>query len=59
MEGSASAVEQQHYAHRLIAVGERLRRRAGGMKRAVIEGEVEAKNFILLPPITAEFNGGQ
>ncbi|HET9258336.1 MAG TPA: hypothetical protein VFO16_24495 [Pseudonocardiaceae bacterium] len=40
MEGSASGEEQRHYAHRLIAVGERLRRRADEMPGAVIDGEV-------------------
>jgi hypothetical protein len=42
MDTSASVAEQQHYAQRLIAVGERLQRRADGMRRAVIEGEVVA-----------------
>lgn len=36
MEGSASAIEQQHYAQRLIATGERLRRRADEMNHPVI-----------------------
>lgn len=40
MEGSASTAEQQDYAQRLIAAGERLWRRADGMNAAVIEGEV-------------------
>ncbi len=40
MEGSASEAEQRHYAKRLIAVGERLRRRADGMRGEVVEGEV-------------------
>lgn len=42
MDGSASVAEQQHYAQRLIAVGERLQRRADGMPGAVIDGEVVA-----------------
>ncbi len=42
MDGSASVTEQQHYAQRLIAVGQRLQRRADGMRGAVIEGEVVA-----------------
>jgi hypothetical protein len=42
MDASASTAEQQHYAQRLIAVGERLQRRADGMRGAVIEGEVVA-----------------
>ena len=42
MDGSVSVTEQQHYAQRLIEVGERLRRRADGMRGAVIEGKVIA-----------------
>ncbi|MGH3976902.1 MAG: hypothetical protein ACRDS9_26820 [Pseudonocardiaceae bacterium] len=39
MDGSsASVAEQQDYAQRLIAAGERLRRRADGMAQ-VVEGE--------------------
>ncbi|MCA1670877.1 MAG: hypothetical protein LC799_01280 [Actinobacteria bacterium] len=53
MEDSASAAEQAHYAERLIAAGERLRRRADGMAVAVVEGGVgegyEAP--LVLPPI--------
>jgi hypothetical protein len=40
MEGSASITEQQPYAERLIAVGERLRQRASEPVEVVIEGEV-------------------
>jgi hypothetical protein len=40
MDGSASVAEQQHYAQRLIAAGERLHRRADGIREVVIEGEV-------------------
>lgn len=40
MEGSASAREQAYYAERLIAVGERLRRRAEAMAGTVIEGDI-------------------
>lgn len=41
MEGSASIAEQQSYAERLIAIGERLRRRTGETVEAtVVEGEV-------------------
>lgn len=54
MEGSASAVEQRHYAKRLIAAGGRLRRRADGMDGAVIEGEVVAGASIALPAHTVE-----
>jgi hypothetical protein len=42
MDGSASVAEQQHYAQRLIAVGERLQRRADGIREVVIEGEIVA-----------------
>jgi hypothetical protein len=40
MDGSASVVEQQNYAHGLIAAGERLWLRAAGMGVAIVEGEV-------------------
>ena len=40
MEGSASAREQTHYADRLIAAGEWLRRRAEAMGGTVIEGDM-------------------
>lgn len=42
MDGSASVAEQLHYTQRLIAVGERLWRRADGMTGAVVDGEVVA-----------------
>lgn len=42
MDESASVAEQRHYAQRLIAVGERLQRRADGMRETVIDGEVVA-----------------
>ncbi|MGH3919351.1 MAG: hypothetical protein ACRDSG_10005 [Pseudonocardiaceae bacterium] len=51
MDGSASVVEQRNYAQRLIAVGERLQRRADGMGGAVIEGEV-VNGSITLPACT-------
>lgn len=54
MEGSASAVEQQHYAQRLIAAGERLRRRADEMNHPVIEGEALADISLALPARTVE-----
>jgi len=40
MEGSASFREQAHYAERLIAAGERLRRRAEVMGQTLVEGRV-------------------
>ena len=49
MEGSASSAEQAHYAQRLIAAGERLRRRADETAGMVIEGEVLASG-LLTPP---------
>ena len=48
MEGSASAAEQQHYAQRLIAAGERLQRRADKAGEMVIDGEGEAGQLIAL-----------
>ena len=52
MDGSASAGEQQHYAQRLIAAGERLQRRT--VETGVIEGEVLAEEPITLPAHTVE-----
>jgi phosphomevalonate kinase len=53
----ASADEQAHYAHRLIAAGKRLQRRVNEMGGAVIEGEVVLTNGPLtLPGLTAEPN---
>jgi hypothetical protein len=43
MDGSASVAEQQHYAQRLIAAGERLQHRVNGLRGVVIEGEVVAE----------------
>lgn len=40
MDNSASADEQQDYAQRLIAAGERLRKRANEMTNIIIDGEV-------------------
>lgn len=54
MEGSASAAEQQHYARRLIAAGERLGRRAQETGRFVIAGEVLAEKSLTLPASTVE-----
>jgi len=44
MDGSASTAEQTHYAQRLIAVGQRLKRRAESTSGAVIEGEICTDN---------------
>ncbi|MGH3428222.1 MAG: hypothetical protein ACRDRI_08030 [Pseudonocardiaceae bacterium] len=54
MDGSASTAEQQDYAQRMIAAGERLRRRAEGARGAVIEGEVLASGPLALPAHTVE-----
>lgn len=54
MDGSAAAVEQQHYAQRLIAVGRRLRRRAEQSGGVVIDGEVLAEEPTALPAHTVE-----
>ncbi|MGH3775525.1 MAG: hypothetical protein ACRDRR_07270 [Pseudonocardiaceae bacterium] len=54
MEGSAGAAEQTHYARRLIAAGERLRRRADETAGTVIEGEVLANGPLTLPAHTVE-----
>ncbi|MCA1710031.1 MAG: hypothetical protein LC808_44795 [Actinobacteria bacterium] len=54
MDGSASAAEQTHYAQRLIAAGERLRRRADARAGTVIEGEVLASEPLTLSGRTVE-----
>lgn len=54
MEGTAGAVEQQHYAQRLIAAGKRLQRRADKTGGMIIDGEVEAGQPITLPEHTVE-----
>ncbi len=40
MDNSASSAEQQDYAQRLIAAGERLRKRTDEMTNVIIDGEV-------------------
>ncbi|MGH3908907.1 MAG: hypothetical protein ACRDTE_32695 [Pseudonocardiaceae bacterium] len=54
IDGSASAAEQAHYAQRLIAVGQRLQRRANETPGTVIEGELVADGPITLPAHTVE-----
>lgn len=54
MDGTASPAEQQHYGQRLIAVGERLRRRADGIGGTVVEGEVFANRPLTLPAHTVK-----
>lgn len=54
MDDSASADEQQNYAERLIAAGQRLQRRANEAAEIVIEGEVLVHEPLALPGCTAE-----
>ncbi|MGH3775884.1 MAG: hypothetical protein ACRDRR_09125 [Pseudonocardiaceae bacterium] len=50
MDGSVTAAEQQDYANRLIAAGERLRRLADETTaETVIDGEVLANGLLALP----------
>lgn len=59
MEGSAAAAEQKHYAQRLVVAGQCLRRRAEGLRGAVVEGEVEIAEPLALPPHTVESVGSR
>ncbi|MDQ3151884.1 MAG: hypothetical protein M3R63_09240 [Actinomycetota bacterium] len=52
MAGSAGSAEQQNYAQRLIAAGERLQRRAAGVGSVIIEGMGSADEPIALPART-------
>ncbi len=54
MDDSATAQEQRELGERLIAVGERLWRRADGMDGTVIDGEVLADVSLVLPVHTVE-----
>ncbi len=54
MDATASAAEQQNFAQRLIAAGERLKRRAAAMGRAIVEGKVVVDGSIALPAHTVE-----
>ena len=54
IEGTASAAEQQKFAMRLIAAGQRLSRRATAMGGAIVEGEVVVDGSIALPTHTVE-----
>ncbi|MDQ3762873.1 MAG: hypothetical protein M3460_14825 [Actinomycetota bacterium] len=54
MDGSASTAEQQNYAQRLIAAGERLRQRATETTGTVIAGEVLSHESLSLPANTVE-----
>ncbi len=57
VDGSASAAEQQSYAQRLIAAGERLGRRAEGTVAMVVDGEVLTSGPLTLAAQTAEPSG--
>lgn len=57
MDGNASVTEQQNYAQRLVAAGERLHQRANETDHPVIEGEVLADVSIAPPAHTAEPHG--
>jgi hypothetical protein len=56
MDGSASGTEQRHYAERLVAAGERLRRRADDLGGTVVEGKVGeiCDTPLAVPPHTIE-----
>jgi hypothetical protein len=54
MDGSATATEQQKYAERLIAAGERLRQRARKTEGMVVEGEVLGTEPFILPTLSVE-----
>lgn len=56
MDGSAGPAEQRHYAHRLIAAGQRLQRRADALGGDVVEGEVVAAQPKALPARTIELD---
>jgi hypothetical protein len=49
IDGSDSAAEQQDYGQRLVAAGERLRKRANETAIAVVEGEVLEHEPLALP----------
>ena len=54
MDNSASPTEQQDFARRLIAVGERLWNRADKTTRAIIEGEVlESGSHMILDHVSS------
>lgn len=54
MDDSASAAEQQSYAQRLIAAGERLQRRADETPGIIIEGDVLVSGPVARPAHTVE-----
>ncbi|MGH3870566.1 MAG: hypothetical protein ACRDSR_03460 [Pseudonocardiaceae bacterium] len=54
IEDTATAAEQHKYALWLIAAGERLQRRADGVRGAVVDGEVLIAGPLTFPPQTVE-----
>lgn len=56
MDGSADVTEQCRYAQRLIAVGQRLQRRADAKAELVIEGQLVIDETIALPAHTLELD---
>jgi hypothetical protein len=54
MDDSASAAEQQDYAQRLIAAGERLLRRASETVEVITDGEVLESDALTLAERTVE-----
>ena len=54
MVGTASVAEQHNDACRLIAAGERLKRRATAMGAAIVEGKVLGDGSIALPAPTVQ-----
>lgn len=49
-----SAAEQHDYAQRLIAAGQRMRKRADETAAVVIDGEVLGNGSLALPPVNCE-----
>lgn len=54
MAGSATADEQYSFSRRLMALGERLERRANATGGVVVDGEVSGSQSIALPAHTIE-----
>lgn len=52
MDGSADVTEQWRYAQRLMAVGQRLQRRADGTAKLVIEGQLVVDETFAFPAHT-------
>jgi hypothetical protein len=58
MDGSATADEQYSFSRRLVALGERLGRRADATGGMVVDGEVPDNKSIILPAYTIESSAG-